>query len=110
VLLQGVLVVLLLSIAAAGIATGDYPVGDAGAWTSALFALYLLFVLLVMQYGRSEPWVAKDQPEDGGEGTGDLRKVSVGRTGQGRRAPGDGRSTGRIVFLTALDAFLILIA
>jgi cation:H+ antiporter len=61
VLLQGVLVVLFLTIAAAGIVLGDIALGPVGLWTAVLLALYLLFILLVKRYQKSERWVVRDE-------------------------------------------------
>jgi cation:H+ antiporter len=62
VLLQGVLVVLFLVVAASGIVVGDWSIGGVGIWTTTLLALYVLFILVVKRYGTSEPWVARDKP------------------------------------------------
>ncbi len=57
VLLQGVLTVIFLVVAAAGMTIGDVEILGVGAWSLALLVLYLLFVLLVKRYQWSEPWV-----------------------------------------------------
>jgi cation:H+ antiporter len=62
VLLQGVLVVLFLVVAASGIVVGDWSIGGVGIWTTTLLVLYVLFILVVKRYGTSEPWVARDKP------------------------------------------------
>src|SRR5690606_11561782 len=62
VLFQGVLTVLFLVVAAAGMVVGDVAVVfGVGAWSTALFVLYLLFVLLVQRYQRREPWVVGEE-------------------------------------------------
>jgi cation:H+ antiporter len=60
VLLQGVFVILFLTITATGIVVGDIAVGGVGLWTLTLLGLYVLLVLLVKRYGVSEPWIARD--------------------------------------------------
>jgi cation:H+ antiporter len=64
VLFQGTLVVLFLTVAAAGIIVGDVPIPGTGIgmWTGALFLLYLLFVWLTRHYERSMPWVPRRVP------------------------------------------------
>jgi cation:H+ antiporter len=65
VLVQGALVVVFLTVAAAGILLGDIPIPGTGigVWTSALLLLYLVFVQLIRRYERSEPWVPHTPPE-----------------------------------------------
>lgn len=65
VLLQGSLVILLLSIAAAGMIAGDVPLPNTGigAWTSAILLLYLSFVTFAKRYERDTPWVPTRVPE-----------------------------------------------
>jgi cation:H+ antiporter len=60
--LQGALVVLMLLVAAAGLSTGDVPVGGVGAWTSGLFVLYIAILWLVKHTQASHPWVVADEP------------------------------------------------
>lgn len=97
VLLQGVLVVLFLVIAASGVVVGDTAVAGVGLWTTALFVLYILFILLVKRYGASEPWVARDEHDQGAS----HREAS-------RRQRSERRSTARICLLTTLAAIVIL--
>jgi len=61
ILLQGALVVLFLTVAAAGMIAGDRPVLNTGigVWTSALLLLYLLFIWLIKHYERSTPWIPR---------------------------------------------------
>jgi cation:H+ antiporter len=81
VLLQGILVVLFLVIAASGIVAGDIAVGGVGLWTTALLALYILFILVVKRYGASEPWVARDQ-----DATGSAHKRTARGTAHDKRS------------------------
>jgi cation:H+ antiporter len=64
VLVQGTLVVVFLTIAAAGILLGDRPIPGTGigVWTSVLLLLYLVCVQLIRRYERSEPWVPRRVP------------------------------------------------
>jgi cation:H+ antiporter len=61
ILLQGALVVLFLTVAAAGMIAGDRPVLNTGigGWTSALLLLYLFFIWLIKHYERSTPWIPR---------------------------------------------------
>ena len=61
ILLQGALVVLFLTVAAAGMIAGDRPVlkTGIGGWTSALLLLYLFFIWLIKHYERSTPWIPR---------------------------------------------------
>jgi cation:H+ antiporter len=94
VLLQGVLVVLFLAIAASGIVVGDAPMGGVGIWTSALLVFYVLFIVIAKRYGASERWTAKD--------------TRAAHTTTQAPAKGQGLSLVRISFLTALTALAIL--
>jgi cation:H+ antiporter len=72
VLLQGSLVIVMLTVAAAGITTGDRllpGIGVAGMWTTALLMLYVLGLLLVRRLQRFHPWTpdAAPEPQDGGQ-------------------------------------------
>jgi cation:H+ antiporter len=97
VLFQGVLVILLMTIAAAGMVVGDVAVLGVGLWTSALFGIYLLFVLFTKIYGARKPWVAQDPGPNG--------------SAQAEEPEDDERrSTARISVLTALASIAILIA
>jgi cation:H+ antiporter len=62
VLLQGVLVVVFLTIAAAGITVGEPSVLGVGAWSMGLLVLYFVAMLFVKRYERAEPWVPKSGP------------------------------------------------
>ena len=97
VLLQGVLVVLFLTIAGSGIVVGDAAFAGVGIWTALLFGLYILFILLVKRYGASEPWVARDKRGD------DASKHQPSH-----RQRSDGRSIAGISLRTAAAAAVIL--
>jgi len=61
VLLQGALCVLFLLVTAAAITIGDIGVLGAGAWTTALFVLYICFAQMVRRYQRRHPWIAEEE-------------------------------------------------
>jgi cation:H+ antiporter len=96
VLFQGILVTQFMLIAAAGIVAGDVLVGGVGVWTSALFAMYLLYIVLVKRYGSREPWVAKEPA------AAEARPGPVEIT--------DRRPMTRIALLTLLASVAILVA
>jgi cation:H+ antiporter len=95
VLLQGVLVVVFLTIAAMGMVAGDVSIGGVGCWTTALLLIYLLFIVLSKRYGSSEPWVANDTPPEAKEKADE---------------PPDRRSTVRIALFTTLMSLAIVAA
>ncbi len=63
-LLQGTLVIVLLSVAAMAMTIGDYPVFGVGLWSSALFLLCLGALWVSAGYERRKVWVARGGPED----------------------------------------------
>jgi cation:H+ antiporter len=75
VLLQGVFVLFLLSVAAAGIVAGDVEIAGigAGVWTISLLLLYLLFILLINRYEKSDGWFPRRVVADDSE-TPDAKK------------------------------------
>lgn len=104
VLFQGVLTVLFLVVAAAGMVVGDVAVVfGVGAWSTALFVLYLLFVLLVQRYQRREPWVV------GEEMRASIRHPPEG-DGEEERDDEDRRPLSRIVLATGVSAVVTLAA
>jgi cation:H+ antiporter len=98
VLLQGILVVLFLTLAASGIVVGDAPLNGVGMWTSALLAFYVLFILLAKRYGARETWMARDGS------TAHAGRLESART----RGRGSERSIAQISFLVTLAAAAIL--
>jgi cation:H+ antiporter len=98
VLLQGILVILFLTVAASGIVVGDTAIGTLGVWTTALFVLYVLFIFIVKRYGESQPWTARDKKS--------TESTKRRRAGQEQ----DGRSLLTIVLRTAVAAAVILLS
>jgi cation:H+ antiporter len=98
VVLQGILVVLFLAIAASGIVVGDAPLAGVGMWTSALLAFYVLFILLAKRYGTRETWTARDRS------TAHAGRLEPAPT----KAHGSERSIAQISFLVMLAAVAIL--
>jgi cation:H+ antiporter len=104
VLLQGSLTVLMLTTVAAAILTGDRllpGIGLAGMWTTALFALYVLDVLLMKYMERHHPWKTNDEP---GERKARSRGGKRGKQGQHRGM------SGAVVGPTLLLAGLVVAA
>jgi cation:H+ antiporter len=99
VLLQGILVVLFLTIAAAVVVLGDIAIGPVGLGTTVLLAFYVLFILVVKRYGESEPWVARDD----GDAAHDQRG------GRPAHSTDDRRSLRAIVFRTVIAAAATLV-
>jgi cation:H+ antiporter len=65
VLLQGALVIVMLTVAAAGITAGDRPIPGievAGVWTTVLLILYVLSLLLIRRLQRYHPWTPDATP------------------------------------------------
>ncbi|HEX6939393.1 MAG TPA: hypothetical protein VF158_08275 [Longimicrobiales bacterium] len=104
VLLQGVLTVLFLVVAAAGMTVGDTPLLGAGAWSLALLVLYLLCVLLVQRYQRREPWVPSEEAR--------ARSPELARRRRDDRlanAPRERRPLRRVVLATSIAAAVTLV-
>lgn len=99
--LQGVLVILLLALTAAGVLMGDVPVFGVGGWSMGLLALYLLIIVLVKQTQKRGAWVVRESADS------ENRHVHAKRRSfeQAER-----RSSTRIVFLTIAAAVAILVA
>lgn len=63
-LLQGVLLITLLGLVLAGTVAGDVGLfAHVGAWTTAVFALYVMAVWLVARYETAESWRPVDLPD-----------------------------------------------
>ncbi|HEX6978063.1 MAG TPA: sodium:calcium antiporter [Alphaproteobacteria bacterium] len=99
VLLQGSLVVLLLSIAAAGMIAGDVSLLNTGigAWTSAILLLYIAFVILAKRYEGAEPWVPTRVPE-------------ARRAGRARAEPSAHAPMTRLILRAAATGALTVVA
>lgn len=96
--LQGVLAILMLVCAAAGIGAGDVGALGVGAWTSGLLLLYVLTVSLVKHVQRSLPWVV------GREGHPPPAEAAA------PVSAGSRRSLRSVVLCTVLAALAILVA
>jgi cation:H+ antiporter len=105
VLLQGALTVLFLVVAAAGMTVGDVPLLGAGAWSIALFVLYILVVRLVEVYERHEPWAPTEEPGSPGP-TDEAKRGEAEGSALGR----DRRSMRRIIMATTAWAGATLVA
>lgn len=104
VLLQGVLTVLFLVVAAAGMTAGDIRLLGAGAWSLALLVLYLLFVLLIQRYQWREPWVPSEEAR--ARLPGRAKRHGGDRPGETAR---DHRPLRRVVLATAVAASVTLV-
>ena len=102
VLLEGTLVVVMLTVAAAGITAGDRllpVVGVTGAWTTTLLILYVLCLVLVKRLQRHHPWTPDSAPEQTGEPAPNARATDD-----------DGPGLHRVIWLTALAAAAVIAA
>lgn len=99
ILLQGTFVILFLAITAAGIIVGDLPVPGTGigAWTGAILLLYIVFLLLIKRFERSQPWVPRHVP-------------GVPADRSRRKEKHDHFSTRGLVLRTATAATILVIA
>ncbi|MGH9457105.1 MAG: sodium:calcium antiporter [Thermoanaerobaculia bacterium] len=64
VLLEGALLVLVLTVAAAGIAVGDAVIFGVGAWTAAVAALVVIGLFLIKHYEDQPAWRPTAEPEE----------------------------------------------
>jgi cation:H+ antiporter len=99
VLLQGTLVVLLLVVAGGGIAVGDHPLFGAGIWTTAIAALYVLFLVLISRYQKSRSWIANT---GGNPSVPTERRIATPLASH--------RPFGRILAFTAITAVAVALA
>ena len=114
-LLHGLLLVLLLTIALTSIALGGGPaIYHVGAGTVALFGVYLAGVYLAQRYERNPRWQAVDpgRPEDTSDADNtDSRRADEDSGPRDRlRQRYRGTSLGRIVFYFCAGASAILAA
>ena len=101
VLLQAALLVLILSLAIAGMVVGDVPIFGVGAWTLAILGASLLAFYLIRQDGSHATWEPEAPPSPEAES-----EAARAREAEGAR----GYSTGRLVLFTSLAALAILVA
>lgn len=101
VLLQAALLILVLALAAAGIAVGEWSIFGVGVWSTAILGVAILAFFLIHQHKSRETWEPEASPRDAeGEEEGDTRaEESAGE-----------RSTGRLVLLTSAAGVVILVA
>jgi cation:H+ antiporter len=107
VLLQGALVIVMLTVAAGGMTAGDRllpGVGVAGAWTTALGGLFIISLVLVERLQRYYPWRpdAVSEPQDGGAPREEPRPAD------GNAGAAEGRGLARVVWLTVLAAAAVV--
>lgn len=106
VLLQGALLVLVLTLAAAGIALGETPVLGVGAWSTAILGTSVFAFYLIHQHRSRETWEPEAPP------TGRAREEEEGEGEDGSEAGNSAQelSTRRLVLYTAAAALVILVA
>jgi cation:H+ antiporter len=98
VLVQGILLITMLSLAAAGIAVGDVLVFGVGLWSLAIFLTAILAFYLVHSHSTRDTWVVE-------------RPASARRRSHSvQSAVATSRSLGRVVVLTVVAALIILVA
>jgi cation:H+ antiporter len=107
VLLQGALVIVMLTVAAGGITAGDRLLPGlevAGAWTTVLAALFIVSLVLVERLQRYYPWRpdAAPEPQDGGEQIEEIQPA------HGDAGDGDRPGLGRVVWLAVLAAAAVV--
>jgi cation:H+ antiporter len=106
VLLQGVLTMLLLTLAAAATTSGDVPlplVGAVGSWTTALFASYVAAVLIAHWFQRRHPWTPNMQPAEAARQRQRTAELENGERLQSDDLP-------RLGLSTAVAAIVVLCA
>ena len=103
-LLQGTLDILLFTVIAMAIATGDVAILGVGAWSMALVPLFLFALWLTSKYERRQVWVPSGTR--GGETFGVAEEPGRDR----KRAEQDGPSLRLLVVKTCVAALVILVA
>lgn len=108
VLLQGAMVIVMLTVAAAGITAGDRllpGIGVAGSWTTALLGLYVVTLMLVERVQQDHPWTPDTGPEP-------LDGSDQGEESQPSDAEDNDRGGGLgwVIAFTALAAAGVLVA
>jgi cation:H+ antiporter len=109
VLLQAGLTILILTLAAAAIATGDRllpGIGLVGTWTSVIAGIYVLSLLLAKYLQRRHPWTSEDEIESAKSNRHGRR---TRRTGKKRRGEEQSSLT-RIGALTAAAGIGVVVA
>jgi cation:H+ antiporter len=103
VLLQGVLLVLLLALAAAGIVFGDVALLPFGLWSAGIFAVAALGIFLVYRYESSERWEPVMLEDE------ERRREARGEVADQRKRTRD-LTTRRLVLYIAAAGAVILVA
>lgn len=108
VMFQGTMVILMLAVAAAGIAVGDIlipGIGLAGLWTVALVALYFVTIRTVKYMEPRQPW--KAEPVRVRESSDEKAKAEQARAAVEKEKQ---RGLGSIAIRTGIAAAAVLIA
>lgn len=101
VMLEGAVLVAILTVAAAAIVVGDVLVAGVGLWSTAVLCAAVWGFRLIQQHKSEGTWVA--EAEAGGD-----RQPRAPRKPE--RARGSGRSAARLAVLTGIAASIILAA
>lgn len=101
VLLQAALLVLVLTVAAAGMAVGDTAVLGVGAWSSAILVTAILAFFLIHRDRSYDTWEPEEPPPGGAD---EERAAEEGRN------PAREHPTGRLAIFIAAAAAAILVA
>ena len=105
-LLQGMLLILLLSFTAAAIVFGEkVMLGGVGLWTLLLFGGYVVTLYLSQQYEGEEQWQPSDEPEE-------VKQEEAGKEPEREKLEREqqGRSTGQLGLLFLGGTAVILLA
>lgn len=103
VLLQGALLVLVLTLAAAGIALGETPILGVGAWSTAILGTSVFAFYLIHQHRSRETWEPEAPPADR------VKEEDRAEEGEADNSAQE-LSTPRLVLYTAAAALAILVA
>jgi cation:H+ antiporter len=104
VLLQGVILIVVLALAAGGIVAGEVAVLGVGAWTAAIAGTAVFGFWLIHADGRRDTWEPVAFREDGAERV-DEKAAGAGAGGGARALPG-----GRLYAYTVAAGAAILLA
>lgn len=102
VLLQGMLLVLILTVAAAAMTSGEVALAGVGTGSAAIFAASTLAFYLIHQHPSRDTWTPEAQPR---EPAPQADRSSAEITNEAQR-----HSTRRVLIYTGLAALVILIA
>lgn len=108
--LQGVMLIGLLALTAAGLAIGDKPIPlmGTGIWTTTVFVVYVVCVVAIRHFEEQRTWVPGDPPPDSGHAP--AADDSRAARGLWSRLSPERCATRGIVWQTALVSAIVLAA